>query len=177
VIGAGAGLVWCPSSNDFLFKRTADVRAFDDAERLALGSDSRLSGEGDLLDELKAAQATRQLSAEGLARTVTTGAAQLLRLAHAGRLFPGGPADLTIIRPLAPCPFETLVAAARVDVRMTIVDGRPAVGEAALAPAFAAAAVPTLPARIDGSDRLVAAWIGKRVMRMRLQEPGFEVLH
>src|SRR5688572_31510016 len=84
VIGAGAGLVWCPSSNDFLFKRTADVRAFDDADRLALGSDSRLSGEGDLLDELKAAHATRQLSAEGLARTVTSGAARLLRLRSVG---------------------------------------------------------------------------------------------
>ena len=69
VIEAGAGLVWCPSSNQFLFDQTADVRAFDDADRLALGSDSRLSGDGDLLDELKAAHATRQLSAEGLART------------------------------------------------------------------------------------------------------------
>ena len=53
VIDAGAGLVWCPSSNHFLFDATADVRAFDDADRLALGSDSRLSGERDLLDELR----------------------------------------------------------------------------------------------------------------------------
>ena len=80
VIAAGAGLVWCPSSNQFLFDATADVRAFDDADRLALGSDSRLSGERDLLDELQSAHATRQLSAEGLARTVGAGAAQLLRL-------------------------------------------------------------------------------------------------
>ena len=27
VIDAGAGLVWCPSSNQFLFNTTADVRA------------------------------------------------------------------------------------------------------------------------------------------------------
>ena len=62
--------MWCPSSNQFLFETTADVRAFDDADRLALGSDSRLSGERDLLDEMKVAHATRQLSAEGVARTV-----------------------------------------------------------------------------------------------------------
>ena len=54
---AAASLVWCPSSNDFLFGRTAAVRRFDDAGRLALGTDSRLSGEGDLLDELRAAHA------------------------------------------------------------------------------------------------------------------------
>ena len=73
VIDAGAGLVWCPSSNHFLFGATADVRAFDDADRLALGSDSRLSGAGDLLDELRAAHATRQMSAEGLGRLMLVG--------------------------------------------------------------------------------------------------------
>jgi cytosine/adenosine deaminase-related metal-dependent hydrolase len=175
VIGAGAGLVWCPSSNQFLFNTTADVRAFDDADRLALGSDSRLSGEGDLLDELKAADATRQLSAEGLARTVTTGAASLLRTPAAGRIAPGAAADLTIVRPLAPCPFDSLVRACRTDLRMTMIDGKPCVAEPALAPAFLATGVPTMTARVDDTPRLVARWIGRHVSRMQLQEPGFEV--
>jgi len=175
VIDAGAGLVWCPSSNRFLFNTTADVREFDDADRLALGSDSRLSGEGDLLDELRAAHATRQLSAEGLWRTVSNGAAQLLRLSDAGRLSPGGPADLTVIRPLAQCPFDTLVSASRTEVRLTLVDGQPAIGEPELVPAFEAARVAVSAARLDGSARVVAEWIGQHVGRMQLQEPGFEV--
>jgi cytosine/adenosine deaminase-related metal-dependent hydrolase len=175
VIGAGAGLVWCPSSNRFLFDATAEVRPFDDADRLALGSDSRLSGDGDLLDELRAARATGQLSAEGLARTVGSGAAKLLRLGNAGRLEPGVPADLTVIRPLASCPFETLVGATRTDIRLTVIDGKPAIGEPELAPAFQAAGVSSMPARVDGDSRIVAAWIGKHVAQMELQEPGFEV--
>ena len=175
VIDAGAGLVWCPSSNHFLFEATADVRAFDDADRLALGSDSRLSGDGDLLDELKAAHATRQLSAEGLWRTVGTGAARMLRLKDAGKLAPGGPADLIVMRSLAPCPFDTLVSASRTDVRLTMIDGMPAIGEPELMPAFRAAGVAALPARVDGGPRVVAKWIGTRVARMHLQEPGFEV--
>ena len=177
VIDAGAGLVWCPSSNEFLFHRTADVRAFDDAGRLALGSDSRLSGEGDLLDELKVAHATRQLSAEGLARTVTSGAAGLLRLKSAGRVAAGAAADITVIRPLAACPFDALVSASRSDVRLTMIDGKPCVGDPVLAAAFDAASVATMPARVDGADRLVARWIGRRVMRMQVQEKGFEVRH
>jgi cytosine/adenosine deaminase-related metal-dependent hydrolase len=175
VIDTCAGLVWCPSSNRFLFEATADVRAFDDADRLALGSDSRLSGEGDLLDELKAAHATRQLSAEGLWRTVGGGAARLLRLKAAGRLAPGLPADLTVFRPLAACPFDTLVSASRTDVRLTMIDGMPAIGEPDFEPAFAAAGVAAMPARVDNSARVLAKWIGSRVPRMQLQEPGFEV--
>lgn len=177
IINAGAGLVWCPSSNAFLFHRTADVRAFDDADRLALGSDSRLSGEGDLLDELKAADATRQISAEGLVRTVTTSAARLLRLKSGGRLVAGAPADLVAFRSLAPCPFDSLVNAVRADVRLTMIGGKPCVAEPMMAAAFAAANVAAMPASLDGSPRLVARWIGKHVMRMRLQEPGFEVHH
>ena len=175
VIHAGAGLVWCPSSNQFLFNATADVRAFDDADRLALGSDSRLSGEGDLLDELQAAHATRQLSAEGLARTVTTGAARMLRLGSAGQLAAGLPADLTVIRPLASCPYDSLVSAARTDVRLTMIDGLPCVGELDFAPAFVATGVATTTAVLDGMPRLVSQWLGRHVTKLTLQEPGFEV--
>jgi cytosine/adenosine deaminase-related metal-dependent hydrolase len=177
VLRAGAGLVWCPSSNRFLFDRTADVRPFDDADRLALGSDSRLSGEGDLLDELHAAHATRQLSAEGLARTVTTGAARLLRLPDAGRLAVGGPADLTVLRAAGDDPFEALVTAARTDVTLAMVDGEPRVGEPGMAPVFAATRTPVMPATVDGAPRIVARWIGRHVAAMQLSEPGFEVIH
>jgi cytosine/adenosine deaminase-related metal-dependent hydrolase len=175
VIAAGAGLIWCPSSNQFLFGQTADVRAFDDADRLALGSDSRLSGERDLLDELNAANATHQLSAEGLARTVTTGAATLLRLGGAAVVEIGAPADLAVLHASASCPFATLVGASRSDVRLIMVDGQPGVSEPALARAFAAASVAFAPAMLDGSPRIVARWIARHVTQMHLQEPGFEI--
>ena len=177
VLRAGAGLVWCPSSNQFLFGRTADVRLFDDADRLALGSDSRLSGEGDLLDELKVAHQTHQLSAEGLARLVSTGAARLLRLEHAGRLAVGAPADLIVMRSSTADPFDTLVNAARIDVALVMVDGLACVGEPAMAAAFNAAGVTTMAACLDGTPRLVARWIGRHAEGMRLQERGFEVVH
>jgi cytosine/adenosine deaminase-related metal-dependent hydrolase len=176
VIAAGAGLVWCPSSNQFLFDATADVRAFDDADRLALGSDSRLSGERDLLDELQRAHATRQLSAEGLARTIGAGAAQLLRLEDGGRIEAGSRADLIVIKANATCPFDTLVGASRGDVRLTMISGEPVVADPSLARLFAATGVDSSPALLDGSPRLVARWIGRHVQRMHLQEPGFEVL-
>ncbi|MEZ5418161.1 MAG: amidohydrolase family protein [Vicinamibacterales bacterium] len=174
-IRAGAGLVWCPSSNDWLFGATADVRPFDDADRLALGSDSRLSGAGDLLDEVRAAHATRQVSAAGLARLVTSGAARLLRLPDAGVLAPGLPADLTVLAGADADPFEVLARATRADVRLTMVGGQPAVADPALAPVFEAARLPALPARVDGMSRLVARWIGRRAAALAIPEAGFEV--
>ena len=177
VIDAGAGLIWCPSSNQFLFEKTADVRAFDDADRLALGSDSRLSGERDLLDELRTAHQTRQLSAEGLARTVGGGAAQLLRLEDGGRIESGARADLMVLCPRTTCPYDALVSTSRGDVRLTMISGEPVIAETSLSRVFDAAGIDTAPALVDGSPRLVARWLAKHVWKMQLSEPGFEVLN
>ena len=174
-IDAGAGLVWCPSSNDWLFGTTADVRAFDDADRLALGTDSRMSGAGDLLDEMRAAYATRQVSSESLVRLVTAAAAQLLKLDAAGRLTPGAAADVVLIRSAGRDPFDTLAGATRADVLMTMVAGAPAVGVPELGDVFAASRTPAVDAAVDGSPRLVARWIGRRAARLSVGEPGFEV--
>jgi cytosine/adenosine deaminase-related metal-dependent hydrolase len=175
LIDAGGALIWCPSSNQFLFGATADVRPFDDADRLAVGSDSRLSGEGDLLDELRAAHASRQTSAESLVRAVTVNAAGILRLPDAGRLAPGVPADLAVIDALEPCPYETLVASRRSDVRMTMIGGRPMVARTELAVVFEHTRTEALPVAVDGAPRLLASWIAARMARSGIAEQGLEV--
>jgi hypothetical protein len=101
---AGAGLVWCPSSNTFLFGRTANVRDLLDlnghAPAVALGTDSRVTGSRDLLDELRAAREAADVSAEELFAMVTTRAAALLRQLRAGRIAVAAPADLIVVPPL-----------------------------------------------------------------------------
>src|SRR5688572_13690713 len=54
---SGAALVWCPSSNHFLFGRTAPECLFAGDNDVLLGSDSLLTGIGNLLDELRFARA------------------------------------------------------------------------------------------------------------------------
>lgn len=175
VIDSGGALVWCPTSNAFLFGATADVRDFIDARRLALGTDSRLSGEGDLLVELKSASRTGQASACELVRAVTSDAASILRLAAAGRLARGVPADLVVVPPLRRHPFESLLAADRSDLRLTMIGGRPVVGDRMLAPVFAAAGVPAAPIRVDGAPKLLARALAERLARSTFGEPGLEV--
>ena len=175
VLSAGASLVWCPTSNDFLFGRTADVTPFSQKRRVALGTDSRLSGEGDLLDELRAAVQTRQLSAEALVRTVTSSGASLLRLPDAGTLAVGKPADLVVLRRRAGDPFDSVVAATRDDVRLTMVGGVPLVGGPEMQPVFAACGQRFATVKVNGAERLLTSWIARQVARMTLGEPGLEV--
>ena len=47
----------------------------------------------------------------------------------------------------------------------------------ALASAFKASRLSSMPAVVDGCPRVIAAWIGSQVSKMQLQEPGFEVVH
>lgn len=175
VLAGGGSLVWCPTSNQFLFGRTADVRRFSDEGRLAVGTDSRLSGEGDLFDEMRAAHATRQVSAESITRAVTTNAAAVLRLACAGRLDAGAPADLTIIRRVTEDPFESLATATRADLRLTMIEGVPLVADPGLACVFKARHESAASARVDGAERLMANWIARRASTLSLREPGLEV--
>ena len=175
LLARGVSLVWCPTSNQFLFGRTADVRPFDADGRLALGTDSRLSGEGDLLDELRAARSTGQISDESLIRAVTAQAAAVLRLPTAGRLAPGLPADLAVFRRNAVDPLESIVSSTRADLRLVMRDGQPMVATPDLADIFRARRESFAPVRVDGSERLMAKWIARRAARLIMAEPGLEV--
>ncbi|HVO42758.1 MAG TPA: amidohydrolase family protein [Aggregatilineales bacterium] len=121
-IEAGAGLVWCPSSNFFLLGQTADVRSFADAGRLALGTDSLLTADGDMLDELRCAAATGQLTPEQLFRAVTTGAARLLRWPDVGALLPGCCPDFFITRRVDD-PYQTLIDLTPRDIEAVYIRG------------------------------------------------------
>jgi cytosine/adenosine deaminase-related metal-dependent hydrolase len=177
---AGASLVWCPASNRFLFGRTAPVRAFIDVTKgtsatIALGSDSRLTGERDLLDELRAAQATRCASAGELLAMVTSNAAAALRLPHAGRLHLGAPADILVI----PCQGADIAASlletSRSMVSLVVSGGRPLVGDEVFAPAFRARGGVSRPIVVDGTAKVVDAGLARRISGCPIQEPGVTI--
>jgi cytosine/adenosine deaminase-related metal-dependent hydrolase len=70
-----ASLIWCPRSNQFLFDRTMNPPRDIPT---ALGTDSPITAEGDLLDEIAAAQTYASL--EQVRAMVTTEAEHILRL-------------------------------------------------------------------------------------------------
>jgi cytosine/adenosine deaminase-related metal-dependent hydrolase len=177
---AGAGLVWCPSSNLFLLGGTAPVDRFlddDPASRnsIALGTDSRLSGSRDLLEELRQARTAAIVEPAELLRMVTANAANLLRVPEAGRLSPGLPADLIVIPPLTEDPAHALLALDRSQIRLVIVGGRPLVGAPELSSVFAARQVATAKATLDGQARILDAALARRIRASSLAEPRLEL--
>lgn len=97
---SGAALVWCPSSNLFLFGRTAPAALLDDGVDVLLGSDSLLTGDGDLLDELACARAIGGLSDARLEAAVGDIAARRFGIGMPA-LEAGACADLVLLdRPL-----------------------------------------------------------------------------
>ncbi|MBI4478043.1 MAG: amidohydrolase family protein [Acidobacteria bacterium] len=174
-LSRGAGLVWCPGSNRFLFERTAEVAEFSGHRRLALGTDSRLSGERDLLQEIKVARELSALPAPALFRAVTCDAAALLRLPAGGRLQPRAPADLVVVPSEHDCPFEALAAANRSDVALTMIGGEPRVADPAMSALFETSGIRPARASVDGRPRLLDGRIATRLARSGLQEPGLVV--
>lgn len=171
---AGAGLVWCPSSNLFLLGRTATLdRSLDSS--IALGTDSRLSGARDLLEELRVARAAASVEPADLLRMVTANAANLLRVPEAGRLSPGHPADLMVIPPLAEDPAHALLALDRSQIRMVTVGGRPLVGAPELSSVFAARRVATAAVNLDGEARVLDGALARRIRASSLAESGLDL--
>jgi cytosine/adenosine deaminase-related metal-dependent hydrolase len=184
VADAGAGLVWCPGSNDFLFGRSVPVRELLDSTgaaingsagprvNIALGTDARITGSRDLLDELRAARATAPVSPGELLRMVTTGPAALLRQPKTGRLAVGAPADLVVIPPFESDPAAALLKTTRRDVRLVMVGGRPMVGDPDLAAVFRARRVKLRPLRVDSAPKLADSGLVRRLAGCPIVEPG-----
>ncbi len=171
---AGASVVWCPASNQFLFGRTLDARhviAEVGATRLALGTDARLTGSRDLLDELRLARHLSGLTPQALLTMVTTAPAAMLRCRSAGRLAVGAPADLVVLPPIE----DAWLHVRRHDVCLVVINGRPRVGDTAMAPVFAARRVVTRPLVVDGVRKLADARMVRHLIWAGLAEPGVEV--
>jgi cytosine/adenosine deaminase-related metal-dependent hydrolase len=120
-----AALIWCPSSNLFLFGRTHSPTALESFKNVTIGSDSPLTAVGDLLDELRFAREQVGVSAEQLYRQSTSEAARILRLPNGvGQIRVGALADLIAIRATSSSPSDALSRLSYRDVHLVLRAGR-----------------------------------------------------
>jgi cytosine/adenosine deaminase-related metal-dependent hydrolase len=169
LLAAGASLVWCPSSNLRLFGKTAHVADLMAGNRVALGTDSRLSGARDLLDELQLAARLGGLDEETLEGLVTHVSATILRLPDRGVLRPGLRADLLVL------PSKTsLRNAARSKVRLVMIAGIARYGDAeCVVPA--SAETQWLQVLVDGVPKMLDVDISRLLACASAREPGLEM--
>lgn len=167
-IARRAALVWCPASNFFLLDATATVTEFSDAHRLALGSDSRLTGGRDLLDEARFALGTGQITPAALLRVLTYDAAQILRLDNIGRLTQGMRADLVLLPNTCASATDAIGKLNRADLGAVIRNGAFQVAD----PAFAAYMQKPVPATLDGRPKIITPDLTSQIRAASISEPG-----
>ena len=171
----GGGLIWCPTSNDFLLGTSVNISALAHAHRAALGTDSRLSGERDLLAEIKFAATHHGVTADKLLRMVTVDAASLLKLPDAGVLRPGAPADFLVLPGGAEGVPQNILSTDRSGIRLVVLGGRAQIGDADMQPAFAAAGIRYVEARLDARAKVINKTIADKMRLCAAQEPGLEL--
>lgn len=160
---ANAAVVACPTSNTFLFGRTAPVALLGSGVDILLGTDALLTGAGTLLDELRAARAMGTLDADRLLDAVGRTAARRLGLPEP-RLEPGALADLVLLR--RP-PFEATAA----DVGLVIVRGMPRLGDECFAELFDRLEVEAEQLDVGGVRKIVAAPLAGAASRVVALSP------
>jgi cytosine/adenosine deaminase-related metal-dependent hydrolase/ubiquinone/menaquinone biosynthesis C-methylase UbiE len=170
---ADAGLIWCPSSNQFLFGRTMSSKEIRGFPKVALGSDSPLTGQGDFLDEVRCASRVLQMPAIDLYGYVTRQAARLLNLRNGeGKFSVGGVADLIAVRETGITPAETLANLSYREVELVLLGGRVQLASAEVRQRLPSSAYEGLqPLSIEG----VVRWI--RAPLRRLFERTVRHLH
>ncbi|MEQ1868961.1 MAG: amidohydrolase family protein [Vicinamibacterales bacterium] len=177
VLETGVSLVWCPASNQAMFGTTVPIRAFLDARpdawrHITIGTDSRLTGSRDLLDELRAARQLVQVSADELLRMVTSAAASVLRVEDGGRLRAGSPADLIVVPAVRGTAAESLLAASRAELLAVVLGGDPQVAHPRFAPLFDARRVAAARIAVDGAEKVASRRLARLIAACPIVEPG-----
>lgn len=159
---SGAGVVWSPTSNLALYGATLDpARLRDLPGGFALGCDWAPSGGKNLLEELKVAFAVSRaagmpLTAADLCASVTCHPAAMVGWAgQVGVVAADAKADLLVVTGASGDPFEHLIRATERDVRLVILDGRPAYGDPDL--------MDPLGVPVERVDRLRIGGVDKRL--------------
>jgi ubiquinone/menaquinone biosynthesis C-methylase UbiE/cytosine/adenosine deaminase-related metal-dependent hydrolase len=156
---AGAGLIWCPSSNLFLFGKSMSPTEIRQFPKVSLGSDSPLTAQGDLLDEISCAHQFMETPSDELYGYVTQQPACLLALKNGeGTIRIGGVADLIATRDTGLTPADTLSTLSYRDIELVLLAGRVQLASAEMKRRLPAGACKELqPLSIEGIVRWIRA--------------------
>jgi ubiquinone/menaquinone biosynthesis C-methylase UbiE/cytosine/adenosine deaminase-related metal-dependent hydrolase len=158
----GAALVWCPSSNHFLFGQTHTSGSICSADRVVLGSDSSLTAAGDLLDEVRFACSRVGVDPRELYQQITTRSAEVLRLQNGeGTLVPGALGDVIAVRDRGQNAATTLAQLSYRDIELVLLGGRVQLASESIRKRLPEElALGLIPLRIENTLRWIRAPLG-----------------
>jgi len=175
-------LIWCPSTNKYLLGTVKDTHYWFGAaipvgkgHDVAIGSDSRLTANGDLLDELKIViqyYGYRDLSNQSILSRVTEIAAKILQLPNSGHLGLDAYADLAILKSKENAEIA-VCDSLRTDLTLVVRGGTPQIGDPEMMAKFPH--IQTVEATLDGIPKAINIHLARQIARCSLKEPGLEL--
>lgn len=200
------GLVWCPSTNLYLLGKAENIfhrwglATVTEAQQrinpytthtalIAMGSDSRLTADSDLLGEMRAAVNIRKITLKqrdvnydyqpnrhmygAIVQLVTCAGANLLGLPHAGQLGTDAYADWISIRAEANA-AKTLCKIQRCNLCLVVKGGVPQIGDPDVMAKFPH--IETVRATLDGVPKAIQIDFARRIQKCSLKESGLELI-
>ncbi|MBN2737841.1 MAG: amidohydrolase family protein [Spirochaetales bacterium] len=133
---AGANVVWCPTSNIFMFNTTCKIHKFLEAGiNVSLGTDATHSGSFNILAELRFAREIykkmygTELDPKEIYNMVTINPAKAFRVHHkTGSVEEGKLADLLLVKPRKQNPYEAFLEIQPEDIELLTMAGEPLLG-------------------------------------------------
>lgn len=163
------GLIVCPSTNLYLLSAAPPLKTWTShGGHAALGSDSRLTASGSLLDEMSLLLELGIAPAEVL-HLVTVYPAKIFRLPDEGNLAPGARANLIVMR-ATEAPARALCTSKRSDIDLVMRDGKVQIATPELAERLKWHACEH--ALLDGEDRCIAIELAQQIRHSTLKENG-----
>jgi cytosine/adenosine deaminase-related metal-dependent hydrolase len=118
------GLVWCPSSNYFLFNKTAPMHLLKKQTTILFGTDSTLTADWNIWDHIRLARSTKMLSDEELIDSLTGNPADIWQLQGYGKIKKNYTADIIIADKRMSSLPEAFFSVDPEDILMVINDGK-----------------------------------------------------
>ena len=163
---SGASLVWCPTSNLFLFNATAPVEKLK--MPVALGTDSAISGGNSLFDELRTARSLKQFTNRQLLDMVTRTPANIFGL-RKGKIEIGARADILLFESRSPDPLEDLLSLRPAGIKCLLRNGTAVYAEKR----FQKLAGASQPVIVDGIEKIIIGNFARSVQVIRKCLPSY----
>ncbi|MGC4022295.1 MAG: amidohydrolase family protein [Cyclobacteriaceae bacterium] len=119
---AKSSIIWCPSSNLFMFNRTSPINLIKDKISVALGTDSTMTGTSTLLDEMRTAKNTGLATSREIFEMVTSTPASIFNI-EAPRIKIGNRANLWISPIIKSDYYENIFSITASDIKGVFVQG------------------------------------------------------
>ena len=177
----GCTVVWCPSSNFFMFNVTCKIKKILKAGvNCALGTDSNHTGSVNLLEEIRFAREMYKkmygevLDSKIIFDMVTANAAKAFRMDHdIGSIEENKVADIFVLKPRDDNPYEALVKAQIEDIELLTWEGSPVLGSMRYKEFFQLAGEGYTDIRIKGQEKFVKGDPARLLSEVR-EKVGFK---